>query len=228
MAALHRLLDQRRSPDVRFGLLLAIGAATLLAAGWMFGKIAEDVVTRDLLTVADEWLAAWLHRHATPAFTRAMLVATELAGSTVVTAVSLATAIVLVARRRSHWLLALVLVVPGGALLNELLKIVFQRARPTFDHPLLTVPGYSFPSGHTMLATLLYGFLAVLLFRPIRRWRWRALAAGGASLILPLVALSRMYLGAHYLSDTLAAIAAGVFWLALCLTAVATLRRRRR
>jgi undecaprenyl-diphosphatase len=79
-----------------------------------------------------------------------------------------------------------------------------------------------------MLATLLYGFLAVLLFRPIRRWRWRALAAGGAALIIPLVALSRMYLGAHYLSDTLAAIAAGVFWLALCLTAVATLRRRRR
>jgi undecaprenyl-diphosphatase len=37
-----------------------------------------------------------------------------------------------------------------------------------------------------------------------------------------------MYLGAHYLSDTLAAIAAGVFWLALCLTAVAGLRWRRR
>jgi hypothetical protein len=35
---------------VQFGLLLAVGAVTLLAAGWMFGKIAEDVVTRDRLS----------------------------------------------------------------------------------------------------------------------------------------------------------------------------------
>jgi hypothetical protein len=49
---------------VQSGLLLAVGAVTLLAAGWMFGKIAEDVVTRDRLIAADAWLAARLHRHA--------------------------------------------------------------------------------------------------------------------------------------------------------------------
>lgn len=130
-------------------------------------------------------------------------------------------------RRRWHSLLALVLIVPGGAVLNELLKITFQRTRPKFDNPVLALAGYSFPSGHTMIATLLYGFLAVLIFQVVQHWRWRVFAALLAALVIPLVALSRMYLGAHYLSDTLAAIAAGVVWLVLCLTAVATLRRRR-
>jgi undecaprenyl-diphosphatase len=130
--------------------------------------------------------------------------------------------------RRWYWLLALVLVVPGGALLNELLKITFRRARPKFDNPILTLTDYGFPSGHTMIATLLYGFLAVFIFQAVQRWRWRVFAAAVAALLIPLVALSRMYLGAHYLSDALAAVAAGVIWLVLCLTAVATLRRRAR
>jgi undecaprenyl-diphosphatase len=119
------------------------------------------------------------------------------------------------------------LVVPGGVLLNELLKVTFQRARPKLDYPVLAWTGYGFPSGHTMIATLLYGFLAVLIFQAIQHLRWRVSAVLVSALIIPLVALSRMYLGAHYLSDTLAAIAAGVIWLILCLTAVATLRWRR-
>jgi undecaprenyl-diphosphatase len=205
-----------------------VGAGILLLAAWLFGKIVEDVVTSDTLTVVDEWLAAWLHRRATPAITRAMLAVTELGGSAMITALTLATAFPLVWMRRWHWLLTLILVVPGGAVLNELLKFAFQRARPTVAHPILAVPGYSFPSGHTMTATLLYGFLAVLIFQAVQRWRWRVLAALVAALVVPLVALSRMYLGAHYLSDTLAAISAGIVWLVLCLTAVAMLRRRAR
>ncbi len=43
-----------------------------------------------------------------------------------------------------------------------------------------------------------------------------------------LIGLTRIYLGAHYVSDVLGAMAAGVAWLASCLTAVETLRRRRK
>jgi undecaprenyl-diphosphatase len=78
-----------------------------------------------------------------------------------------------------------------------------------------------------MIATLLYGLLAVLLVRTLRSRRGRTLGVCVASAVIMLVGISRMYLGAHYLSDVLAAVTAGLAWLALCLTAVATLRYRR-
>jgi undecaprenyl-diphosphatase len=156
-----------------------------------------------------------------------MFVATELGGWAVVTGVTVATALLVAWMRRWHWLLALALVVPGGALLNELMKIAFQRARPKFDAPILALTSYSFPSGHTMIATLLYGFLAVFVVQVVHGRRWRVAAVLASAGLVALVGLSRIYLGAHYLSDVLAAAAAGVVWLVLCLTAVETLRYRR-
>lgn len=89
----------------------------------------------------------------------------------------------------------------------------------------LTDPG--FPSGHTMMATVIYGFIAIFLMPRIASWLWRFFIATLTILLVFMVALSRMYFGAHYLSDVLAAMAAGTAWVALCLTAVETLRRQR-
>jgi membrane-associated phospholipid phosphatase len=223
-----RVPDDWRSLYGRFWLELTVGSVALVAAAWLFGILAEDVVTGAPLTVTDATLARWLYAHAAPRATRAMFAATELGGPTMITSVTLATAAVLMWRRRWPWLLTLILVVPGGALLNEVIKIAFHRARPKFDVPILAVKGYGFPSGHAMMATLLYGLLAVLLVRTLRDVRWCMLVVGVAGLVVVLVGISRMYLGAHYLSDILAAVAAGVAWLVLCLTAVATLRYHRR
>ena len=78
-----------------------------------------------------------------------------------------------------------------------------------------------------MMATIIYGFMAIYLMLRIASWLWRFVIATLTVLLVFLVALSRMYLGAHYLSDVLAAMAAGIGWVALCLTAVETLRRHR-
>jgi undecaprenyl-diphosphatase len=131
-------------------------------------------------------------------------------------------------RRGAHyWLVACLVAVPGGMLLNVALKHVFRRARPSFDDPLLTLATYSFPSGHTAAATVFYGLLACYLVRRLPGWGGRALAVAAAVFMVALVALSRMVLGAHYLSDVLAATAEGAAWLAICITSVATLHRRR-
>ena len=111
--------------------------------------------------------------------------------------------------------------------LDFLLKIVFHRQRPSFTDSFLIFTGYSFPSGHTMAATLLYGLLAVFAVVALKAWRWRVAAVLGAFVMVLLVGFSRVYLGAHYLSDVLGAAAAGLTWLALALTAVDSLRRRR-
>jgi undecaprenyl-diphosphatase len=95
------------------------------------------------------------------------------------------------------------------------------------ENPLVTLSSYGFPSGHTMGATLLYGLLALFAWKTLKSRPARFVSLIGACLLILLIGLTRIYLGAHYLSDVLGALAAGVLWLAFCWTAVETLRRRR-
>jgi undecaprenyl-diphosphatase len=136
-------------------------------------------------------------------------------------------ALYLLWRRDRYWVLALVLAVPGGMLLNVLMKYAFHRERPRFDDPLVTLSTFSFPSGHTAAATVFYGVLAAYLLVHVRSAGARLAVLGTALFLIVLVAFSRMYLGAHFLSDVLAAVAEGIAWLSLCLMATATLQRRR-
>jgi len=111
----------------------------------------------------------------------------------------------------------------GGLLLNVLVKHTFQRARPVWDDALLTLHTYSFPSGHTAGATVWWGFFTVLVFTHRPTWQRRAATVFLAIGMVSLTALSRVYLGVHYLSDVLAAVAEGCAWLVLCFMASARL-----
>ena len=212
----------RLAPGSYLGLQLTLGALALLGASWLFGGIAEDVLTGDPLTLVDLQVAQWFHAHATAPVTRAMLVLTHLHDPSSVIAAVLLLALLLAWRRNWYWLIAVGLSVPLGMGLNVLMKYAFQRARPSFDEPLLTLTTYSFPSGHVAGATLFYGVLAALLVARVAAWRWRLLIVLTALFMVLLVALTRLYLGVHYLSDVLAAFAEGVAWLALCLTGLHT------
>jgi membrane-associated phospholipid phosphatase len=130
-------------------------------------------------------------------------------------------------RRSWHRLLTLLLVVPGGALIDVVVKHLIHRQRPLFQNPIATLNSFSFPSGHTMGATLFYGLMAMFALQVFRGWKLRAAAVHGAGVMVALVGFSRICLGLHFLSDVLGAMAAGVAWLALCVTGVETLRRRR-
>lgn len=223
---LHRFAAARLSPEGEYGLYLTAGVALLVLAAWVFGDIAEDVVTGDRITVLDAALAQWLHERATPRLTQLMILVAHWHSVAGTAAMALLAGWWLYRRGAHDWLLALAAAVPGGMLLNVALKMVFQRARPHFDDPLLILSTYSFPSGHTVAATLVYGFVACYLVRHLQGWATRAGVVACACLLVALVAVSRMYLGVHYLSDVLAAVAEGCAWLAVCITGVSALRRR--
>ncbi len=220
-------LQARLTPGGYLGLSLTVGIVVCIAAVWLFGGIAQDVIAGDPLTVVDVQVAQWLHEHATPALTDLMRCITRLGSGPVITAIAVVVALRWAWRRQWYRLLDLVLVVPGGALLNVLLTHIFHRPRPTFAHPLVHLSSASFPSGQTVAAALLYGLLACFAVQSIPQWRWRILSVLAAFLLVVLVGFSRLYLGAHYLSDVLAAAVEGVAWLAMCLTALETLRRSR-
>ncbi|MGV7210203.1 phosphatase PAP2 family protein [Oxalobacteraceae bacterium A2-2] len=225
-----RFIEARLTPGGEFGLHLTAGMALLVAAVALFHNLAEDVMEQDAITRLDAHLAHWLHAHAFEPMTTILLGVTHLHSGPGMAVLVAALAAWLWRRHARYWLLALLCSVPGGMILNVLLKYIYQRDRPVFEQPLVTLLTYSFPSGHTAAATLYYGLLACYIVVAGRgRKRRGAVAAAGAGCVLMalLVGFSRMYLGAHYLSDVLAAMLESVGWLAVCITAISTLRRRR-
>ena len=219
-------LQHRLSPEGYLGLHLTVGALVLIGACWLFGGITEDVLHGDPLTLVDAQVADFFNEHATPWLTQTMFAISFIGSGLFLTPVATAVAIYLIWGRSWYWLLALVLIVPGGALLNVIAKHLIHRQRPVFENPIATLDTYSFPSGHTMDAMLFYGLMAAFAVVAVRGWKLKTLAVVGAFFIVLLVAFSRVCLGLHYLSDVLAAMAAGLAWLAFCLTAVETFRRR--
>ncbi len=104
-----------------------------------------------------------------------------------------------------HWLAAL----GFGMVTNLLFKGLLPVSSPIEISR--GVVGYSFPSSHATFSTLVFGFLAVLIAReipPARRW----IAYLAAALMIVPIAFARLYLGIHWLTDTLAGLCLGLIW----------------
>ncbi|OHD17633.1 MAG: hypothetical protein A2087_06445 [Spirochaetes bacterium GWD1_61_31] len=100
-----------------------------------------------------------------------------------------------------------------SATINPVIKHIVRFERPIglegiVSERLHTATGFSFPSGHTQGAT---AFWTGLMTSVRRRW----LTVAGCAMIL-LVALSRLYLGVHWLTDVLGGIACGLAWVLAC------------
>lgn len=202
------------------GVTVAVGAAVL------FALIAERVTYGGPLAF-DTQVAAWLLTHGEPRFSRFMWQITQLHGSLVVGIYALIVASILAWKRQWHWLGAVGLIVHGGLAMNVVLKQLFQRARPPSHDPQLVWTIYGFPSGHTAAATLFYGLLAALVMSRIRGWLVRIACVLFAAMLVTLVGMSRVYLGVHYPSDVLGAVAWSLAWIALWLTVIDAVRERR-
>jgi membrane-associated phospholipid phosphatase len=207
-------------PYVRAAVIVAIALP-------LFIVIAHNVAMGGAMVPVDLRLAAWFHAHARPGLTQAMLLLTHAHDPIAIDAWSALIALVLARRREWHWLIGLVLAAPGGLLINGIIKRVFERARPTFDDPLLTLSTFSFPSGHAAGTTLLYGMVAAYMLSRTREPMLRAVIIALCVTMVACVAFSRVYLGVHYLSDVLGGIAWSLVWLTLCRVGVMRLQQRR-
>ena len=219
---LHRRHPHSLSPT---GLAIA-GWAAFVLAGLLFVAIAWNIAGRSALTELDAELADWLHARATPGVTSFLLVLTHMHSLAAIGVYSVAFAAVLARLRERTWILTLALAVGGAMVLNAVLKNLYERARPRFAEPLVELATYSFPSGHTAAAVAFYGVLAAFLVSRFYELKLRAACVAGAIAMVALVAFSRVYLGAHYLSDVLAAVCSSTVWLVLCLATGHSLVRR--
>ena len=112
------------------------------------------------------------------------------------------------------------LTTPLEAGLDWALKTIFHRDRPAFPKAFVHALGFSFPSGHAMGSLIGIGMLAYLIIHSTGKRRAAVTVGVAATLLVLGVGFSRLYLGAHYPSDVLAGFAAGIVWLAACISAV--------
>jgi membrane-associated phospholipid phosphatase len=124
-------------------------------------------------------------------------------------------------RHHATWL---VVTVFGGAALGFTLKEIVGRARPVLPDPVSAAPGLSFPSGHALGASIGCCLLLLISLRFLSR-RGRIVAVIAAVSLVGLVALARVVLGVHFVSDVLAGIALGIGWVAVTTWAYVAWRR---
>ena len=174
----------------------------------------------------DQGIATWFHDRLSPAFVSVLHAVTEFGSSEWIAIVLLALVLFFAWKRSWPSLVTLIIAVPGGMLLNEWIKILVHRHRPFVEGPFVDWSGYSFASGHTIGATLLYGQLLLFVLPSLKARHLRIVCIFGAISLVVLVGLSRIALGAHFLTDVLAAIIFGIIWLMLCTVLGKSMHRR--
>lgn len=137
---------------------------------------------------------------------------TALGGVAVLTFVTLASAVYLYLIRRKDLMLYLLAAAGTGTLFSNLLKAGFGRPRPDVVPHEIVVYTASFPSGHSLVAAVIYLTLGVLLAEAQTRYRLKAYILSVAIMLTLLVGISRIYLGVHWPSDVLAGWLAGSSW----------------
>ncbi len=201
-------LADSRHPEAKG---LAIMATTLIFATGLTTLVLVAVLSGSTLSGIDHTLLNAFKSLHTPWANQMMLFCTHMADGTVIAVLIVVVTLFLAMQR--HWRTLIYWLSAAGftLLASTALKHGLQIPRP----PDLPVDlGYSFPSGHTLKAVVLYGFLAVIIARSMRESR-RWLPYSMAGLMITLVALSRLYLGVHWFSDILGSITLGIAWVAI-------------
>ena len=199
-----------------FGIFILAGAAVTLGGTYAFAKFAGHV-TSGRTQAFDEAVLRWIGEHRPMNLEPVMLEITFLGTGTVVIAVVAVSALFLWLTRHQYSAALLMISAIGGVLLNNLLKVGFDRPRPQVfewgSHALSS----SFPSGHAMSAAAVYGTVAYLAARLQKRHVHRAITLFAAFILIALIAITRLYLGVHYPSDVLAGIIIGLAWASFCM-----------
>lgn len=205
-------------------LTWGIIAGSLLLA--LFADLAEDVMYQET-GAFDTVVGSFIRSTASEGLTQLAVIVTNVGSAAFEISLLLILGSYMFFRLKQVWEpLLLAVCLAGGWLLNTVLKEVFHRSRPDIQH-LVEAGGYSFPSGHAMIATAFYGMLGYLIWSNLRQRSkpsWYVMLL--TFCLVAAIGASRVYLGVHYPSDVIAGFAAGGVWLLACVLALGAARRR--
>lgn len=209
------------------GIVAIIGFGLSVGALVLFVELTDEIGAGESLADFDVALSTALREQLSLETLRVFSIITHLGDAVVLFAIGVVVFAVLAVKRLKLLAAAWAVTTLSGAVLNRVLKAIFERSRPLHDHGLTAVEGWSFPSGHASGSMLVYGLLAYVVVRSTpSAWHIPAALAGIALIIF--VGSSRVLLQVHYLSDVLAGYASAAAWIAICVAALETVRWRER
>jgi undecaprenyl-diphosphatase len=203
----------------------AWAGAIALALG-TFLIITHETITEKRGAGLDRAILLWFAHRRTPRLTAIMVDLTALGSSTLVALFTFVTFGILIAVRDPRGALHLAVASLGTSAWTSATKRVIEKARPTEVEHLVEVTGFSYPSGHSLAAAALYLTMAIIAGTHLRSGASRAVVVAGAGLLIALVAMSRVYLGVHYPSDTAAGVSLGAAWALMLAAVVAVIAAR--
>jgi membrane-associated phospholipid phosphatase len=196
-----------------FGVLLLVGLGAALVT--TFGLVElHDEILKASFEQRDQAIQSWVHGFTRPWLTEVMTALTWI-GSPVV----LVPGVTLAAgwmwwRGRKDDAVFVAAATLGGVALDEAMKLHFKRLRPDLPWAIVHEHSFSFPSGHSVMAMVLYGVIVYKTQDKLSsKWAKAALLVG-ACLMVVGIGVSRVYLGVHYPSDVEGGYFVGAVWLA--------------
>jgi len=196
-----------------FWLTLTVSVGVL--AAWAFGGLTQYVVSHKHSAQLDTHVTAWVVAHRAGWLTGIMRVVTWVGSTAVIIPLGLIVGGWFV-RRRHEWrpLILLTAAVAGAVALYDIIKHLVGRPRPPQAIWIGHFPAAAFPSGHATQTVAFYSVLALILGTG-RSPRVKLALWSAAVLVALVVGFSRIYLGAHWLTDVLGGYALGTFWAAV-------------
>lgn len=206
-------------------LRLVIGFVLCVGFGIAFGYLSTTF-RGDTLSNFDKTLIIAIQGLETPWLTSIMKFFTWIGSGNIVGTITVISATLLYfVFKKPRQAFLLVFVVVGTVILNYLLKIYFNRERPVF-HRILDASGFSFPSGHTMMAFSLYVIIAYIAWRNVETRLGKFLLIGFAAFMTLMIGTSRIYLGVHFPSDIAGGLMASGFLVTIAVTVYSLFQSR--
>jgi undecaprenyl-diphosphatase len=212
---------------------LTVALVLMVAAGILGFVLLADVIADGGARRFDEWLLLALRSPGDLAdpigpkwFEEMMRDITALGGTAVLTLGVLAVTGFLALTRKTHAAVTVLVSVVSGMVLSQAIKWAYARPRPELVPHGMETYSASFPSGHSMMAAVVYLTLGALLARHQAQPRMKVYVLVVAVFLTVLVGLSRIYLGVHWPTDVLAGWCLGAAWAILCWFGMLWLQRR--
>lgn len=209
-------------------LILLVGFLLTIAAGDELVDLIELLTAQSPeLTEIDQQMHDWAVTQRQSGATHFFVLMSVIGGPLALGILTAVVALFLIFHQRYRWAAYLIITALGGSVLNLQMKEYFARARPSLAEALRDAHGFSFPSGHAMGATVVFGALSYVAFRALHTWRWKSGAIATAVALVIAIASSRIYLGVHWISDIAAGALAGTLWVTTTTVAYEVTRRIR-